>query len=83
MAKITDKTKYTVNLVPRESLTLCTTPSPGVVTAPPYNPETDEPAFQRAWQTVNEKIAAGEVKPAPALPAGGIRLRGRRFKQIA
>ena len=74
------ETKYTVTLISRECLPPSAASKTGVVIALNYNRETDEPAFQRAWEIVKEKRALGQVKAIPARPAGGIRLRGSRAK---
>ncbi len=70
--------QYHVTHVAREDITLIlrSTEKP-VVQAPRYDPERDEPAFQRAWQKVSELRAQGKVAP---VPPDGIRLRGSHTK---
>ena len=74
------KLKYgnvTVVFVKREDA-LEPTPTSGVVMPPDYDPERDEPAFEKAWAVVRDGMASGKYKPIPQIPAGGKKLRGKK-----
>ena len=68
------KNKPTVVLVDSKSLEVMA-PTRGIV-EPRYIRERDEPAFERTWERISQLKAQGDLKPVPAPPVGGIRLRG-------
>lgn len=45
------------------------------VVEPQYDPDTDEPAFERTWERMRELEEKGLLKPVPKFPEGGVKLR--------
>lgn len=76
------KKKSTVMLVSAESLATATNRRRGVAEVR-YVRDRDEPAFNRTWERISQMKAQGQLKPIPAQPVGGVRLRGTRAKQTA
>lgn len=73
--------KKTVVLVSASSLEESRAPNRQVAEVR-YVRDRDEPAFQRAWQRISDMKAQGKLNAVPPAPTGGIRLRGRRTKQV-
>jgi len=59
-----NKTNYTILVVPQEEINY-TPNSTKRADPPPYNPEIDGPAFDRAWERVAKLKKDGKLSPVP------------------